>query len=385
MKRLKKWQLYTLIGVVAAVVLAAGGFFFFGGGAGGGEPIENATPLVQKPKEGSVASSVLLAGSVAAEREQYVYFDSTKGDLDSILVNVGDQVGEGQALVQYTSVDAQTAYDSAARAVNKIDRQINELNTYGTTVEKTGDAEADNASVATAQRTVDSQLRELQDSRADAVDNLNKAWTALNNTTVLSTGEGTVVEVNHDVSKSTTGTNQTLVHIVSNGNLQVKGELSEFNLSNIKVGQEVSITSKVYPDKTWTGKISFISDYPKDNHGDAAAGGAGGQSGSKYPFIVEITSEIGDLKQGFSVNMEVKNDSKGLLIPVTAILADGEKSYVWTIDDKGIAKKVEVSLGNADAENQEITSGLTKEQRVITNPSADLEEGKEVKSYEELD
>ncbi|MEW4353638.1 efflux RND transporter periplasmic adaptor subunit [Streptococcus pneumoniae] len=383
MKKLKKWQLYSLIGTASAIVLAAGGFLLFGGGAGGGDAVENATPMVQKPKEGSVASSVLLAGSVAAEREQYVYFDATKGDLESIYVSVGEQVGEGQALVQYTSVDAQTAYDAAARAVNKIDRQINDLNTYGVTVDKTGDTEADTNSVATAQRSVDSQLRELQDNRADAVDNLNKALTALNNTTVLSTGEGTVVEVNHDVSKSNTGSNQTLVHIVSNGNLQVKGELSEFNLANIKVGQEVTITSKVYPDKTWTGKINFISDYPKDSQG--AATNTGAQSGAKYPFTVEITSEIGDLKQGFSVNMEVKNDSKGLLIPVTAILADGDKSYVWTIDDKGLAKKVKVTLGNADAENQEITSGLTKESKVITNPSADLEEGKEVKPYDEVD
>lgn len=54
-----------------------------------------------------------------------------------------------------------------------------------------------------------------------------------------------------------------MVHIVSNENLQVKGELSEYNLANLSVGQEVSFTSKVYPDKKWTGKLSYISDYPK--------------------------------------------------------------------------------------------------------------------------
>ncbi len=32
-------------------------------------------------------------------------------------------------------------------------------------------------------------------------------------------------------------------------NLQVKGELSEYNLANISEGQEVVITSKVYPIK----------------------------------------------------------------------------------------------------------------------------------------
>ena len=80
---------------------------------------------------------------------------------------------------------------------------------------------------------------------SDAVDNMNKAKALLDATTVKSNTDGTVVEVNKDVSKSTTGTNQTLVHIVSNGNLQVKGELSEYNLANISEGQEVVLTSKV--------------------------------------------------------------------------------------------------------------------------------------------
>lgn len=45
-------------------------------------------------------------------------------------------------------------------------------------------------------------------------------------------------------------------------------------------------------------------------------------------------------------------------------------------------KNVEVSLGNADAENQEITSGLTNGAKVISNPTSSLEEGKEVKTDE---
>ena len=340
------------------------------------------TIQVQKAKEGSVASSVLLSGNVAANNEQYVYYDGTKGDLDNVLVNVGDQVTAGQALVQYKSVEAQATYDAAVRALNKIDRQIYDLKTYGTTVDVTGDEAADNKTTASAQRSVDSQLKDLQDSRADAVDNVNKAQALLDATTVTSTNNGTVVEVNRDVSKSTTGTNQTLVHIVNNGNLQVKGELSEYNLANLSVGQEVTITSKVYPDKKWTGKISYISNYPKDSQNTATAGAGTANSGAKYPYTVDITSEIGDLKQGFSVNVEVKNNTRGILVPVSSVVSENNKNYVWTLE-KGTAKKVQVTLGNADAKNQEISSGLTKDSKVITNPTDSLKDGQEVKSYEE--
>ncbi|MBP2620433.1 efflux RND transporter periplasmic adaptor subunit [Streptococcus panodentis] len=386
MRKLKKWQLFSIIGASLAVVVGALFFMFLNGG-NSSETAAESKPYVQQAKEGSIASSVLLTGNVTANNEQYIYYDSTKGDLDSVLVNVGDQVAAGQALVTYKSAEAQAAYDAAVRAVNKADRQLHDLETNGVTVNTTGDEETDGQSVAQAQRSADSQAADLRDARADAVDNMNKAQAALNALTVTSTADGTVVEVNRDVSKSTTGTTQTLVHVVSNGNLQVKGELSEYNLANLSVGQEVTITSKVYPDKKWTGKISYISNYPKDGQQATAApaagsSGTGTASSSKYPYTVDITSEIGELKQGFSVNLEVKNNTQGILVPASSVVADGDKNYVWTLE-KGIAKKVEVTLGNADAENQEISSGLTKDSKVITNPTDSLKDGQEVKSYEE--
>ena len=380
MKKLKKWQLFSIIGVAVVVVVGAISAMVLSNLNSTTEPTEVA-PIVQQAKEGSIASSVLLTGTVTANSEQYVYYDATKGDLESVLVNVGDQVTVGQALVQYKSAEAQANYDAAVRAVNKADRQIYDLQTNGATVEKTGDEETDNKSLASTQRTVDSQLADLRDARSDAVDNMNKAQALLNAATVTSTVEGTVVEVNRDVSKSTTGTNQTLVHIVSNGSLQIKGELSEYNLANLSVGQEVSITSKVYPDKKWTGKISYISNYPKDGQQTSSTNTGGAASSAKYPFTVDITSEIGDLKQGFSVSVEVKNNTKGILVPASSIISDGEKNYVWTVE-KGKAKKLEVTLGNADAENQEISSGLTKDSKVITNPTDSLKDGQEVKADE---
>lgn len=69
-------------------------------------------------------------------------------------------------------------------------------------------------------------------------------------------------------------------------------------------------------------------------------------------------------------------------MPVSSVVPDGDKNYVWTLE-KGVAKKAEVTLGNADAENQEISSGLTKDSKVITNPTDSLKDGQEVKSYEE--
>ena len=385
----KKWPLYTAIGVATAIVIGAGAILLFR------QP--NQSAAIDEPakiavaKEGTVASSVLLSGSVTAQKEQYVYFDGSKGDLDEVLVSVGDKVSEGQALVKYSSADAQAAYDAASRAISKADRHINELyesrNSAGATptlpqVGTEGGADLAQAqSSGSALASIDSQISDARDTRADAVAQLEKAQAQLDATTVLSTVEGTVVEVNRNVSKSPTGSSQVLVHIVSNDNLQVKGELSEYNLANLSVGQEVTFTSKVYPDKTWTGKISYISNYPKNNSEASSSVGAT-SSGSKYPYTIDVTGEMGDLKQGFTVSVEVKNKSKALIVPISSVVMEEDKNYVWILDENQKAKKVEVGLGNADAENQEITSGLTDGAKVISNPTASLEEGKEVKTDE---
>ena len=385
----KKWPLFTAIGVASVLVVGAAAVLLLR------QPNQAAakdeTAKIVLAKEGSVASSVLLSGTVTAQNEQYIYYDASKGDLDEVLVSVGDQVSEGQALVKYSSTEAQAAYDAASRAVAKANRHINELNESRNTAAATpslpqaglegatGQAPAQSSGSATA--AIDSQISDARDVRADAEAQLEKAQAQLNAATVLSTVEGTVVEVNRNVSKSPTGNSQVLVHVVSNDNLQVKGELSEYNLANLSVGQEVTFTSKVYPDKTWNGKISYISNYPKNNS-EASSSLAGSNTGSKYPYTVDVTSEIGDLKQGFTVSVEVKSTSKALIVPITSVVMEEDKNYVWILDENQKAKKVEVGLGNADAENQEITSGLTDGAKVISNPTASLQEGKEVKTDE---
>ncbi|MGT2714987.1 efflux RND transporter periplasmic adaptor subunit [Streptococcus respiraculi] len=372
--------LFSSLGV-AAVALIGGALLF--GGEKTEAPVAAESLMYTTVKEGSIASSTLLSGTVAAADEQYVYYDISKGDLNAVLVAQGDQVQVGTPLVQYDTSELQAAYDTAVRARDKVGRQIEDLRVNGQSVDLTGDSSVDSKSTATAQRTVDMQMQDLNDAYADAQAAVNKAQAAFDEATVTSNVAGTVVEVNKSVSKSNTSTNQTVVHIVNQGSLQVTGELSEYDLANISVDQEVKITSKVYPDKVWTGKITYISNYPENGQASAALPGeGGGTSNAKYPFKVAITSEVGELKQGFSVNIEVVNNSKSILVPVTAVVPEGDKNFVWTIVDRK-AQKVEVTLGSSDAMYQEVTGGLKADDHVISNPNDSLEDGKEVEANEE--
>ncbi|HFI0336587.1 TPA: efflux RND transporter periplasmic adaptor subunit [Streptococcus suis] len=384
MLKSKKAKIALFSGLGVAAVALVGGALLFSGVMGGSTVSEETMPTslsYQVVQEGSIASSTLLTGVVSAAEEQYVYYDPSKGDISEILVEPGSQVEAGTALLRYDSTELQSALDTAVRARDKVGRQIDELQQNYQTVTVPADATTGEDTQSTSQQSYDSQLADLNDAYADAQAAVDKAYTAVLEATVTSTVSGTVVEVNKSVSKNATGS-QTVIHIVNQASLQVKGNLTEYDLANIATDQAVKLTTKVYPDQTWDGKISYISNYPATDQEASAVAGATSGTSAKYPFKVALTSEVGDLKQGFTVNIEVVNTSKNILVPVTAVVYEEDKTFVWTIVD-GKAKKVEVTLGNADAINQEVQTGLAVGDHVISFPTLDLEDGKEVEAYEE--
>ncbi|HEM3689739.1 TPA: efflux RND transporter periplasmic adaptor subunit [Streptococcus suis] len=384
MLKSKKAKIALFSGLGVAAVALVGGALLFSGVMGGSTVSEETMPTslsYQVVQEGSIASSTLLTGVVSAAEEQYVYYDPSKGDISEILVEPGSQVEAGTALLRYDSTELQSALDSAVRARDKVGRQIDELQQNYQTVTVPADATTGEDTQSTSQQSYDSQLADLNDAYADAQAAVDKAYTAVLEATVTSTVSGTVVEVNKSVSKNATGS-QTVIHIVNQTSLEVKGNLTEYDLANIATDQAVKLTTKVYPDQTWDGKISYISNYPATDQEASAVAGATSGTSAKYPFKVALTSEVGDLKQGFTVNIEVVNTSKNILVPVTAVVYEEDKTFVWTIVD-GKAKKVEVTLGNADATNQEVKTGLAVGDHVISFPTLDLEDGKEVEAYEE--
>lgn len=344
--------------------------------------------------EGTIASSTLLSGSVKALSEQYVYFDSSKGTSARVTVSVGDQVTAGQQLVQYDTTTAQAAYDTAVRNLNKVGRQITYLKTYGnlptttsSTDEETGETSTMTVAPSAQQNaSYNQQLQDLNDSYSDAQAEVDKAQAALNQTVVVSDVSGTVVETNNNVDPSSK-TSQTLVHVASEGQLQVHGSLTEYDLANVKVGQAVKIKSKVYPDREWTGTISYISNYPKDAQSAAEQSSSSSSSSSaNYDYKVDITSPIDNLKQGFSVSVEVVNDVKHALVPTSAVVKEDKKYYVWLYDDStGKIKKNEVTVGSADAKSQEILTGLTVGQIVIKNPDKNFKNGQKLEDIQSAD
>ena len=76
------------------------------------------------------------------------------------------------------------------------------------------------------------------------------------------------------------------------------------------------------------------------NNSEASSSLAGSNTGSKYPYTVDVTSEIGDFETRFYCQCRSESMSKALLVPITSIVMEEDKNYVWILDENQKAKKV---------------------------------------------
>lgn len=374
----RKWGLLIALGLLALLAIT---FLLkpFNRTTTAGTDFDNPPMQLISVDEGSIASSTLLTGTVKVAAEEKIYFDASRGStIAEVYVNVGDYVYQGQPLMRYATGAAQGKYDQAQRALNKIIRQIDELRATGATT--TTNENGETVTTDLALQTYNNQLQDLYDSQADAQLALEQANLELTQTLEVAGISGRVVTIDTTIDPAKTG-GQLIMHLASDNQLEVEGNLTESDLNSVSMGQAVKLTSKVYPDKSWDGKITYISYYPSD-----ATTQTGTTSGANYPFKVNFGGDTSGLHQGFKVSIEVLGKQDNKIVPVEAVVTDGDKSYVWVYDrNQETLKKQVVTLGKADATNQEIQAGLTKDQTVVLYPSPDLTDGQKIKVDQFID
>ena len=212
-------------------------------------------------------------------------------------------------------------------------------------------------------------LQIKQEVLATKKDNLDKA-------NIKSPISGTVTRVNAKLGRIATAQDQMkALFVVENlSDLIIDVTISEYDISNIVVGQSVRITSDVLGmGNTLEGKVSRIAPT-----GEAVVGAAT----KEMRVPVEIKVLGGDKKIIAGVNAKVDiliaRRENVLNLPLEAILDEGEEKFVLLANDH-VIKKVPVRTGLESITNVEITSDTLKSgDKVVLNPAADLAEGTEI-------
>ncbi|WP_268848618.1 efflux RND transporter periplasmic adaptor subunit [Flavobacterium aestivum] len=283
---------------------------------------------------------------------QELSFSAEKsGKVISVLVKEGDHVSVGQTLAivrsDVVSVNAQTAEANYQNALSDYNRYDNAFKTGGITKQ---------------------QLDQAKLALTNAKANLKQAQISVGDTRLKSSINGIINKKYIEPGFILTGTpSTTMFDIVNVSKLKLKVTVNESQVAGLKVGNNINVTASVYPDKTFTGKITFIA--PKAD------------STLNFPVEIEITNNASnDLKAGMygTANFDSKNQKQSMMVvPRNAFVGSVSSNQIFVVEN-GTAKLKTVTSGKILGDQVEIVNGLTNGETVIITGQINLQDGSKV-------
>ena len=116
----------------------------------------------------------------------------------------------------------------------------------------------------------------------------------------------------------------------------------------IKKGLPIEAKITSYKDKIFEGEVDFVSSRINADTRSLLS-------------RIKIDNKNLELISGSLLEVGVKfNLRNSLSVPDTSVMVEGDKSYIYKINNENIANKTEVKIGLRSDKNIEIISGLTK-------------------------
>ena len=116
-------------------------------------------------------------------------------------------------------------------------------------------------------------------------------------------------------------------------------DVPQSELSFVHIGQEVSVTSFVYPEQKFMGRVIFISPVL-------------GETTRTARIRVALANPAGKLKIQMAVEGNIMQQSKqSLAIPASSVVHNGDENIVWVKRSDGMFYPQKVLLGYKDADD----------------------------------
>ena len=146
---------------------------------------------------------------------------------------------------------------------------------------------------------------------------------------------------------------QNIVNLQTLDPLKVDFSIPELYQSKIAVGQIVSLCSDAYPHETFSGKVEAFESLVNTNN-------------RTLNVRANVPNKNGKLIPGGFVEVSLQfAEQQLIMIPQTAIVYDPSGNYVYKVV-AGKAEKTAVTLGEKNADNVTIKSGLKVGDVVVT-------------------
>lgn len=150
-------------------------------------------------------------------------------------------------------------------------------------------------------------------------------------------------------------TGDILFDIADLSSVWLEADVYEYEMKTLNKGEKIEITSDTYPNKTFSGVITFIS-----------------PSLDPMSKTIKVRAEFNNknyqLKPEMTVNVKIHSVfGKSLVVPRTAVIINGQSSIVWLERKEGIYIPKEVKIGQPTDEYYPILSGLKFGDKVVVS------------------
>ena len=299
--------------------------------------------------------TINLNGYVKANNPIGIFVDK-KLKVKEVFIKNGDFVEKGQILMTFDDDETNKLNRSIEKErinLQKIQRDLN------TTRElyKLGGASKD-------------EVRNLEDNARISQLNIDEYAEVLSKTAteVRSPVDGVVSNLKAQ-ENYLVDTDSSLLEIIDADDLRIIVEIPEYNSQTIKLGQSIKVRQDISDDdKVYEGEITKISRLSTTSS----------MTGENILEADVKTNEIiPNLIPGFKIKavLQLKSDTKNIIIPKIALQNEEGKYFVYTIDDKNTIKKKVVTIKNIVGDNIAVLSGLSAGEEIVLTPDNRLRDG----------
>ncbi|WP_334189203.1 efflux RND transporter periplasmic adaptor subunit [Noviherbaspirillum sp.] len=381
----KSLSRYAFRGLLALVLLGAGYAFVYHQGSAADEPqFITATAVVRDLEETVIANGTMQALKQVSVGAQ------VSGQLKSLKVALGDEVKSGQLVAEIDSTTQRHALRDAQAALASVRAQRQakaaQLRQAQLALKRQQHMHAQEASsrsdLEAAETTLDTTRAEvaaLDAQIAQSVIAVDKAQTDLNYTRITAPMDGKVVAVlaQEGQTVNSVQATPTIVKLAEMDTITIKAQISEADVTRVRVGQAVYFAILGEPDMRYQAVLRAIEPAP-DSIAQETIPGAG-QNGNAstavyYNALFDAPNKDGKFRIGMTaeVHIVLAKAQDAVTIPSAALVKTGSagSQQVRVVNaDRQVALRP-VRLGINNGIDAQVLEGLAEGERVIVGDMA---------------
>ncbi len=310
------------------------------------------TPRVVPVVKGEVNQQLLsqtisLIGKLAADKSVFIA-PEVQGKIKAIKVTANQEIQAGEILVQLEDARSQASVTEANAYLNDEKRKLKEFQKL---IDKN----------AITQTEIDAQKASVDIAAA----RLAAAVAELDFHYIKAPFSGTAGLLDFSLGTMVTS-GMALFSFDDLSSMRLDLQVSEHFLSLLSVGMTVSATNRAWPSEVFTGRVIGVD--PRIN-----------PETLNLKVRVSFDNQNNKLKPGMLMSAKMVFPAiSEAVIPVQAIEYSGTKRFVYVIDEDGLAKRTQVTLGARIKDEVVITDGVDVGQSIVVQGLVNMRDGLKV-------